>query len=199
MPASEDFGARPIATHYLELPRPPLAISFDQEWNSAIGRRSRRNGDVRVLIIIGHSGRFQLPVLLAVLDNAQGVDPEIFHAQSPTNSDCILEYSREATPRDTMHHLCEVILRGPDRLAAAPAVAQSCVGRAPPLWLDEPDLVRIVAFDAEHSRRQKRVRGFGTFVVSGQARIEMSFDEPEAVFGVRTGRVGAQTSQRRKI
>ena len=78
VPARAYFNILAIPGDQLELMSMPFWVSFTQERNRGVERRSSRDGDACKFIIVAHLRRLQLPIILIILNDAEGIDPEIF-------------------------------------------------------------------------------------------------------------------------
>ncbi len=119
------------------------------------------DGEVAVLVDVGHFCGLGEPVVGVVLDDAEGVDPDVVHAECPGEGDGVLEGLGDLLPWDVLKVRFEILLQGAQRLAVAPAVAETgispCAGmiRLGALG-DEEDAVVVIA-DADDSGGEIRV------------------------------------------
>lgn len=66
------------------------------------------DGENRVGVDCGHEGGFSVPVVRGVLDDAEGVDPEVLVAETGGEGDRIKEERGESTKGDVMQVATDV-------------------------------------------------------------------------------------------
>jgi hypothetical protein len=78
-----------------------------------------------IFVHLQHSRRFAFPVFLRVLNDAQGVDPEVFNVQAAQNLDCVLKEFRHVGKGHGSFPGIECSLCSGEGDIFTPAIAQS--------------------------------------------------------------------------
>jgi hypothetical protein len=87
----------------------------------------QRYRDLRIFVNARHSHRLGFPVIIVILNDAQGIDPYVLDAKNFDQFEGFPEGDREAVPNQPTRMVFQILLRRAERLAVLPAVAQSSV------------------------------------------------------------------------
>jgi len=147
------------------------------------GRRCRRGeGQDRVAVDVAHCAGFATPVIGVILDDAQGIDPEVAEAEPAGEVDGVSEGGREADPGD----VGPVLGQGRDRcpaghLVVAPAVAEAdIVASYRATGFNEPDILARGTDIDDAAGEEGRVDGAA--VVIALTFFEPRFDSGDRLF-----------------
>ena len=107
----------------------------------------RRGGDCDVGISgnLAHFGRLTFPVVRVLLDDAQGVDPEVSYPEIPVEPYGVLKCLWYRFPGYGYQMLLEIVSCRRERLLFAPAMAESCVSAEPTVRFRESNVTRCRA------------------------------------------------------
>jgi len=114
-----------------------------------------RDGDVGVLVDVGHVGHLLDPVGLVVLDDAERVDPEVWDPELLRDPDGVLDGLGQVGDEEIFLSVGQAGRGGLELLRAAPAVAQRCV---PDLALLLGAAVRVAKLDSVAARDVDKAR-----------------------------------------
>lgn len=92
-----------------------------------------------------HFRGLDLPIEFRVLEDAQGVDPDVADAERARNGYCMLKSLREFAPRYFFSPLLQSFGRGTNKGTPAPAVTQCDVSSTLKIHVAEKTYVRLLS------------------------------------------------------
>lgn len=132
-----------------------LNMVFEQA-PSTVSRSRSDQSHMGIAIDRCHSRRFGSPILFAVLNDAQSINPQVLTSQSPGNHNCLAKSQRQVRYRDALTMGTYVVYVCHNRNHTTPAIAQTDIATSfVGFGLVEVDYVLIV----EHVNNSCRKTG----------------------------------------
>ena len=137
-------------------------LSVSEEPGLRIRCTSGCNCEERVAIDCRHPSSLALPVLCAVLNNTERVDPDIPHLKGSGDLDEVSEHRWQPFKRYAAQVRLDTCCRCSNEVSTSPAVAETHVaGPHVGYMLTQLDRFRVSAADFNHSGRQEWIVGVG--------------------------------------